>query len=135
MKLKPTDLTDRALDWAVALCNNFDDNDKLRRHPNEVPKYSKDWAEAGPIIVREEISLNPSPAIRSTTWKQGCVAWDFISLRPAAMVLHLTLVSQNLCQNVVAVRQLPYPLHGLAEQEAVLLLMRLANAQRTQPSA
>lgn len=48
-------LTGAALDWAVAQCegisvrNGFDDN---------CPEYSTSWAQGGPIIEREGISIN-----------------------------------------------------------------------------
>jgi len=54
MKIKTGYLTGAALDWAVAQCEyvdvryGFDDN---------CPEYSTDWAQGGPIIEREGISL------------------------------------------------------------------------------
>ena len=52
--MKTSELTEAALDWAVAQCEyvdvryGFDDN---------CPEYSTDWAQGGPIIEREGIQL------------------------------------------------------------------------------
>jgi len=54
MRIKTGYLTGAALDWAVAQCEyvdvryGFDDN---------CPEYSTDWAQGGPIIEREAISV------------------------------------------------------------------------------
>ena len=50
MKIKTSELTGAALDWAVAKCEEFDNGDWL-------PDYSTDWAAGGPIIEREWVSL------------------------------------------------------------------------------
>jgi hypothetical protein len=53
--MKTSELKGAALDWAVAKCegfpvrNGFDDN---------CPEYSTSWAQGGPIIEREGISIN-----------------------------------------------------------------------------
>ena len=53
--MKTSKLRGGALDWAVAQCegisvrNGFDDN---------CPEYSTNWAQGGPIIEREGISIN-----------------------------------------------------------------------------
>ena len=54
MKIK--DLTGAALDWAVAKCEgtlpaSYDD------WKQTWPRYSTDWAQAGPILERERISI------------------------------------------------------------------------------
>ena len=52
--MKTSELTGAALDWAVAKCedfpvrNGFDDN---------CPEYSTNWAQGGPIIEREGVTL------------------------------------------------------------------------------
>ena len=52
--MKTNELTGAALDWAVAQCEyfpvryGFDDN---------CPEYSTNWAQGGPIIEREKISV------------------------------------------------------------------------------
>lgn len=50
--MKASELTDIALDWAVASCLYGDDI------PAGFAAYSTDWAQGGPIIEREGISVN-----------------------------------------------------------------------------
>jgi hypothetical protein len=49
--MKTSDLTGAALDWAVAMAENW------AGAVFEVKPYSKDWAHGGPIIEREKITL------------------------------------------------------------------------------
>lgn len=49
--MKTSELTDRALDWAVSVAE-MDTEDG-----NSPPPYSTDWAQGGPIIEREAIAL------------------------------------------------------------------------------
>ena len=51
--MKTSELTDIALDWAVAKANG-------EYKPVAVPRYSTDWAQGGPIIEREKIDLYQS---------------------------------------------------------------------------
>lgn len=73
MKIKTADLIDAPLDWVVATIEGYGE---LRRNPHAFDqslimnrrdgqcvlffslKYSTDWAQGGPIIEREGISLN-----------------------------------------------------------------------------
>ena len=50
MKIKTSELTGPALDWAVGMAIG-------EYKPVSVPNYSSDWAQAGPIIERENISI------------------------------------------------------------------------------
>ena len=50
MKIRTSELTGAALDWAVAKAIG-------EYKPMAVPHYSTDWALGGPIIEREKISL------------------------------------------------------------------------------
>jgi hypothetical protein len=55
MKVKTSELTGAALDWAVAKCEGLD-----YWHPEigpSQPEYSTDWAQGGPIIEREGVSI------------------------------------------------------------------------------
>ncbi len=52
--MKTSELTGAALDWAVAMAENWAGADF------EVKPYSIDWAQGGPIIEREEISVDVS---------------------------------------------------------------------------
>lgn len=61
--MKVSDLTGSALDWAVAKCiGHVDDETIIRRlEPDEEGwfiAYSTDWAQGGPIIEREIITLD-----------------------------------------------------------------------------
>jgi hypothetical protein len=49
--MKTSELTGAALDWAVAMAENWAGADF------EVKPYSTDWAQGGPIIEREHISV------------------------------------------------------------------------------
>jgi len=60
MKIKTTELTGAALDWAVAQCEAknpsmfiFWQTGKLAAEHN----YSTDWAQGGPIIEREKMAV------------------------------------------------------------------------------
>jgi hypothetical protein len=50
--MKTSELTGAALNWAVAMAENWAGADF------EVRPYSSDWAQGGPIIEREEIELS-----------------------------------------------------------------------------
>ena len=58
MKTKTADLIGPALDWAVAKCifgQRYGDNDLVLVARRQ--RYSSEWAQGGPIIEREGISL------------------------------------------------------------------------------
>ena len=60
MKIKTSELTGAALDLAVAKCegNTFaGEYPQLLASGFRPPKYSTDWAQGGPIIERENISI------------------------------------------------------------------------------
>lgn len=64
MKIKTSELTGAALDWAVAWCEGknpsmfiFWQTGKLAAEHN----YSTDWSQGGPISERERIELNTAP--------------------------------------------------------------------------
>lgn len=59
MKIKTSELTGAALDWAVCRCEGL-------RH---VGNYAKSWRHCGPIIEREKIRLD-------TTWNQEDGNWS-----------------------------------------------------------
>lgn len=65
MKIKTSELSGAALDWAVAKCDGIAlvDGCIFTKDPDDeqvlfVP--SSDWAQGGPIIERESIALLPS---------------------------------------------------------------------------
>ncbi|WNO06024.1 phage protein NinX family protein [Rhodoferax mekongensis] len=51
MKIKTSELTGAALDWAVAKCEGVGDSEFVRTHMDAWP-YSTNWAQGGPIIER-----------------------------------------------------------------------------------
>lgn len=55
MKIKSSELTGSALDWAVAKCH-FIKGTATSLIKSEVRPYSTDWAYGGLIIEREELS-------------------------------------------------------------------------------
>jgi hypothetical protein len=52
-EMKTSELSGAALDWAVAMAENWAGADF------EVKPYSTDWAQGGPIIEREMIQITP----------------------------------------------------------------------------
>lgn len=85
MKVKTTDLSGPALDWAVATIEGYGG---LRRNPHAFDqslimnrgdgqcvlfsslKYSTDWSQGGPTIEREEIGLRRNvPCSRGREWE------------------------------------------------------------------
>ena len=80
MKIKTNELTDAALDWAVAKCEGMYNLDE-RVTPEGVRwagglfQPSEHWSEGGPIIEREHIS---------TEWSSLWDCWTARDLRNAA---------------------------------------------------
>ena len=65
MKIKTSELTGAALDWAVAKCDQeWSDEDALLWVQDDEYQYtpSTDWAQGGPIIERERITWNGQSA-------------------------------------------------------------------------
>jgi hypothetical protein len=56
MKIKTSELTGTALDWAVAVCEH---NVGWEPEGEDRDYYSTDWAQGGPIIERERLLLRP----------------------------------------------------------------------------
>ena len=60
-KIKTSDLTGAALDWAVTACELRRQHGQNVPIPSTAPKYfnpSTDWAQGGPIIEREKIAID-----------------------------------------------------------------------------
>ena len=62
IKLKTSELTGAALDWAVARCEVGDAINEI----DDPHFYSTDWAQGGPIIEREGINLR---ALSGALWE------------------------------------------------------------------
>ena len=79
MKIKTSELTGAALDWAVAKAQNtpVSDSDLVKLVLTMgYYKTSTDWAQGGPIIEREQILIQPEIG------KEGCAnAWNAISMQ------------------------------------------------------
>jgi hypothetical protein len=81
MKIKTSELTGAALDWAVAKCEGVEY--MAEAYEQEIPffyreeatRYSTDWAQGGPIIEREgfgfEFNLEEEEFIAFYPTKQG----------------------------------------------------------------
>ena len=54
MKIKTSELTGAALDWAVAICEH---NVGWEPEGEDRDYYSTDWSQGGPIIEREKIDV------------------------------------------------------------------------------
>ena len=59
MKVKTSELQGAALDWAVAECEQFVEDEF---------EPSENWADGGPIIEREEISIEFNRAEFKSAW-------------------------------------------------------------------
>lgn len=75
MKIKTSELTDAALDWAAAKCEgrlpaSYDD------WKQTWPHYSTDWAQGGPIIEREKIELRYHDVIVAGIWYRDGIGSD-----------------------------------------------------------
>jgi len=72
MKIKSSELTGPALDWAVAKCEGAS-LDTLESYIDGMREaddgnYSTDWAQGGPIIEREKITLKCEASAGEELW-------------------------------------------------------------------
>jgi hypothetical protein len=71
--MKTSELTGAALDWAVARCVGY----RLDLVPEDSYTPSTDWAQGGPIIDREGISLiRQTPDRWVSEYSNGCDRFD-----------------------------------------------------------
>lgn len=83
MKIKTSQLTGIALDWAVATCEGFTPFadgiswiiDKAGTYL-QLPKYSADWAHGGPIIERELLAPDPELDHNCKCFRWCCRNWN-----------------------------------------------------------
>ena len=88
MKVKTNELTGAALDWAVAKCEGVTVLPKMRggcyvtlnKGETVLLCYSTNWAQGGPIIEREEISISREFASGRIEW----AAWTPAPIRDDA---------------------------------------------------
>jgi hypothetical protein len=80
--MKTSELKGAALDWAVAKCEGYDWMNGNAVHPrNGLPcgviPFSTNWAQGGPIIEREGISLiRQTPDRWVSEYSNGCDRFD-----------------------------------------------------------
>lgn len=68
MKIKTSELTGAALDWAVAKCEGREMRAWRTYKRLNQTNYSTDWSQGGPIIEREGIDLEFRPMGSSQDW-------------------------------------------------------------------
>ena len=91
MKMKTSELKDRALDWAVAMCEV---GAEFIGDIDDPHFYSTDWAQGGMIIEREVIHINAhgttyEPWIASMSngeWSQGWVTESITALGATPLI-------------------------------------------------
>ena len=87
MKIKTSELTGTALDWAVAKCEGYSqeclDDIAITGQQYESGFYSTDWTQAGPIIEREEISI---VRVSSALWDAHMSNVNFFESGPTQLI-------------------------------------------------
>jgi hypothetical protein len=98
MKVKTSELTGAALDWAVAKCEGyqavFTDGTirpvfrKAQAVEATWPEYSTDWAQGGPIIGRENIGLvcQQPESIQRCAYRQTAEGEVFYHYGPTPLI-------------------------------------------------
>jgi len=71
MKIKTSELTGAALDWAVAKCEGLAVSDRATkwRAENCPHLYATNWAQGGPIIERKFIELTTTNRSNEELWQ------------------------------------------------------------------
>ena len=86
MKVKTSELTGHALNWAVATCegSHFGGNVfNTERFIRNMPKPSTDWAQGGPIIEREGIRIvKVAPTAWGAVYSSGDVGREHFAETP-----------------------------------------------------
>lgn len=94
MKVKTSELTGAALDWAVAKCKGVDIDkffdawvkDPDEPHFNKQFKPSTDWSQGGPIIERENISVQARDGVWSASMKMPDGSWPIWGYGPSPLI-------------------------------------------------
>ena len=110
MKIKTSELTGAALDWAVAKCEGpnsvaacYYDEDDLPMCRDEAPHMewqpSTDWAQGGPIIERTGIATSPHDtlgwaAFQSHTAIDGVIYKDYFGPTPLISAMRCYVASK-----------------------------------------
>jgi hypothetical protein len=77
MKINTSNLTGAALDWVVAKCEGYTPNDGSYDGPTDL-YFSTDWAQGGPIIEREAISVCYGSSIKGLEWMACDIGSTFV---------------------------------------------------------
>lgn len=77
MKVKVSELTKAALDWAVGECQPLPDHGQ--RFVEDGYHPSADWAQGGPIIEREWLDITPWPNESDEELRWQCTQHDSIN--------------------------------------------------------
>lgn len=76
MLMKTSELTEAALDWAVAKCEGLHREDTVWEVWASTHQYSSDWSLGGPILEREDISFrkyhNPTSEAHGKYYARIC---------------------------------------------------------------
>jgi hypothetical protein len=96
--IKVSELTGAALDWAVAKCEGLPVTEKHYdlRFIDEYP-FSTDWAQGGPIIEREKISVldaNGCWGARKTYWDNSQSSRDYFGTKPLIAAMRCYVASK-----------------------------------------
>jgi hypothetical protein len=95
MKIKTNEVTNDALDWAVALIENpeWKEQGYLEVFPYDLQfddgeKYSPstDWAQGGPIVERENLCISTDPIFQYTAWIYDGLEMTWIQHGPTPLI-------------------------------------------------
>lgn len=99
MKVKTSELTGAALDWAVAKCEGWNSYDIHTNGNFELENTvtgdclwlrcfqpSTDWAQGGPIIERENISVQARDGVWSASMKMPDGSWPIWGYGPSPLI-------------------------------------------------
>jgi hypothetical protein len=90
MKIKTSELTGAALDWAVARCAGY----RLDLVPEESYTPSTNWSQGGPIIEREGIWLTHHKAVKMHGAHKGDDVWFQIGSTPLIAAMRCYVASK-----------------------------------------
>ena len=75
MKLKTSELTGAALDWAVAKCEGYVGVALQERTGTDWYSPSTDWSQGGPIIEREKLCIGTRYTNDEIFWEADVLCW------------------------------------------------------------
>ena len=89
--MKTSELTGAALDWAVAMCEGIDHdtaamNIMFGDDNGWFLAFSTDWAQGGPIIERERLSVSPYSFNNVNPWVSHSAEGDKTIVGPTPLI-------------------------------------------------